>query len=56
MGLFTIVTKKVYRRFRQGSEYASGWHIETSQSEQMCDILKTKCFYSFTNKAKSKQN
>ena len=40
----------------QGSEYAPGWHIKTWLIKQMCVIVKTKCFYSFTNNSKSKQN
>ena len=40
----------------QGFKYVSGWHIETSLIKQMCVIVKTKCFYSFTNNLKSKQN
>ena len=45
-----------YNHWQEGSEYASGWHIETWQIEQICVIRKTKCFYSFINNSKSKQN
>ena len=37
-----------------GSEYTSWWYIETWQIEQMYVIVKTKCFFSFTNNLKSK--
>ena len=38
-------------------EYASGWHIETWQINEIAktDIARTNCFHSFTSNLSSKQ-
>ena len=37
-------------------KYASGWHIDSWETDQMCVIVEKKYFHSFTNNLKSKQN
>ena len=38
------------------SKYTSRCHVDIWQIKQMCVIVKIRCFYSFTNNSKSKQN